>query len=66
MVEEYGGISGPYRGAIDKLLENVAKLAPPDENPQVARAIVEVVGKPYGSRPLHIHVNTEFDGGTCR
>jgi hypothetical protein len=28
----------------------------------VARAIVELVGLPYGTRPLRVHVNTEFDG----
>jgi NAD(P)-dependent dehydrogenase (short-subunit alcohol dehydrogenase family) len=55
--------AGPYSDFELSVIEGLAKLAPEDEDAgDVARAIVDVVGAPKGSRPFRVHINTEPDG----
>lgn len=56
-------LEGPYKGISDKALQGLAALEPADADPQeVARAIVDVVGKPFGQRPFRVHIDPSQDG----
>ena len=56
-------LEGPYEGISDKALQGLAALEPADADPQeVARAIVDVVGKPFGKRPFRVHIDPSQDG----
>jgi hypothetical protein len=55
--------TGPYAGIADKALKGLAGLEPADADPaEVARQIVQVVGTPFGKRPLRVHVDPSQDG----
>lgn len=44
-------------------MDALASLEPEDADPEeVARAIVALVGKPFGSRPFRVHVDPSQDG----
>ncbi|MFP3546338.1 SDR family oxidoreductase [Rhizobium sp. SIMBA_035] len=52
-------LDGPYKGVSDKALQGLASLEPEDADPEeVARAIVDVVGK----RPFRVHIDPSEDG----
>lgn len=54
---------GPYAGVPDKALQGLAALEPADADAgAVATAIVDVVGKPFGTRPFRVHVDPSQDG----
>ena len=56
-------LEGPYKGISDKALQGLAALEPADADPQeVARAIVDVVGTPFGKRPFRVHIDPSQDG----
>ncbi len=56
-------LEGPYKGILDKALQGLAALEPADADPQeVARAIVDVVGTPFGKRPFRFHIDPSQDG----
>ncbi|WP_413710115.1 SDR family oxidoreductase [Rhizobium sp. Rhizsp82] len=56
-------LEGPYKGISDKALQGLAALEPADADPQeVARAIVDVVGTPFGKRPFRFHIDPSQDG----
>jgi NAD(P)-dependent dehydrogenase (short-subunit alcohol dehydrogenase family) len=56
-------LEGPYKGVSDKALQGLASLEPADADPEeVARAIVDVVGKPFGERPFRVHIDPSQDG----
>ena len=56
-------LEGPYKGVSDKALQGLASLEPADADPEeVARAIVDVVGKPFGKRPFRVHIDPSQDG----
>jgi NAD(P)-dependent dehydrogenase (short-subunit alcohol dehydrogenase family) len=56
-------LEGPYKGVSDKALQGLASLEPEDADPEeVARAIVDVVGKPFGKRPFRVHIDPSQDG----
>ena len=56
-------LEGPYKGISDKALQGLAALEPDDADPQeVARAIVDVVGTPFGKRPFRVHIDPSQDG----
>lgn len=56
-------LDGPYKGVSDKALQGLASLEPADADPEeVARAIVDVVGKPFGGRPFRVHIDPSEDG----
>ncbi|MGV2103607.1 SDR family oxidoreductase [Rhizobium sp. 21-4511-3d] len=56
-------LEGPYKGISDKALQGLAALEPADADPEeVARAIVDVVGKPFGKRPFRVHIDPSQDG----
>ena len=56
-------LEGPYKGISDKALQGLAALEPADSDPEeVARAIVYVVGKPFGKRPFRVHIDPSQDG----
>ena len=53
---------GAYKGYRQRILDGHVRVEPEDSDPQdVARAIVDVVDKPYGKRPFRVHVGTEAD-----
>lgn len=53
---------GPYKGYDQRVLDGHVRVEPTDSDPEdVARAIVDVVGRPYGKRPFRVHVGTEAD-----
>lgn len=53
---------GAYKGFQQRILDGHIRVEPKDSDPEdVARAIVDVVGKPYGKRPFRVHVGTEAD-----
>lgn len=53
---------GVYKGYHQRILDGYVLVEPKDSDPEdVARAIVDVVGKPYGKRPFRVHVGTEAD-----
>jgi NAD(P)-dependent dehydrogenase (short-subunit alcohol dehydrogenase family) len=54
---------GPYADVPDRALKGLAALSPPDADPgEVARAIVRVVGLPFGTRPFRVHIDPAQDG----
>lgn len=56
-------LDGPYKGVSDKALQGLASLEPADADPEeVARAIVDVVDKPFGKRPFRVHIDPSQDG----
>ncbi|QRM44438.1 SDR family oxidoreductase [Rhizobium sp. BG4] len=56
-------LEGPYKGVSDKALQGLASLEPADADPEeVARAIVDVVDKPFGKRPFRVHIDPSQDG----
>jgi NAD(P)-dependent dehydrogenase (short-subunit alcohol dehydrogenase family) len=59
--EEYE--AGPYVGVADQASKGLASLEPTDADPaEVARAIVRLVGMPFGKRPFRVHVDPSQDG----
>ncbi|MGY1451183.1 SDR family oxidoreductase [Pseudomonas chlororaphis] len=54
---------GPYAGVPEQALNGLATLEPADADvAEVAKAIVEIVGLPFGSRPLRRHIDPSQDG----
>ena len=54
---------GPYAGLPEQSLKGLAALEPADADVEdVARAIVEIVGLPYGKRPFRRHIDPSQDG----
>jgi NAD(P)-dependent dehydrogenase (short-subunit alcohol dehydrogenase family) len=54
---------GPYAGVPDQALKGLAGLEPADADAgSVAVAIVDVIGRPFGSRPFRVHVDPSQDG----
>ncbi|HEX4152286.1 MAG TPA: SDR family oxidoreductase [Steroidobacteraceae bacterium] len=60
-VAEYN--NGPYAGVSDQALQGLAALEPADADAaSVAVAIVDVVGRPFGTRPFRTHIDPSQDG----
>ncbi|KQY43606.1 MULTISPECIES: SDR family oxidoreductase [Rhizobium/Agrobacterium group] len=58
---EYNG--GPYKGVAEKALKGLAALEPADADPaSVAEAIVNIVNRPFGTRPFRVHIDPSQDG----
>lgn len=56
-------VDGPYKGVSEQALQGLASLEPADADAaEVAIAIVDVVGKPFGKRPLRVHIDPSQDG----
>lgn len=56
-------IDGPYNGVSEQALQGLASLEPADADAaEVAMAIVDIVGMPFGKRPFRIHVDPSEDG----
>ncbi|WDH53667.1 SDR family oxidoreductase [Pseudomonas chlororaphis] len=54
---------GPYAGVPEQALDGLAALEPADADvAEVAKAIVEIVGLPFGTRPLRRHIDPSQDG----
>jgi NAD(P)-dependent dehydrogenase (short-subunit alcohol dehydrogenase family) len=54
---------GPYKGVPEKALQGLAALEPTDADPaSVAAAVVDIVNKPFGTRPFRIHIDPSQDG----
>jgi len=54
---------GPTADFGEVAFKGLASLEPADADPDaVARAIVEVVGKPFGKRPFRVHIDPSEDG----
>ncbi|MGO7590208.1 SDR family oxidoreductase [Rhizobium leguminosarum] len=54
---------GPYKGVPDQALQGLAALEPADADAgAVAVAIVDVVGKPFSTRPFRVHIDPSEDG----
>lgn len=54
---------GPYKGVPEQALQGLATLEPADADAgAVAVAIVDVIGKPFGTRPFRVHVDPSEDG----
>ncbi|MBY5363326.1 SDR family NAD(P)-dependent oxidoreductase [Rhizobium leguminosarum] len=54
---------GPYKGVPEQALQGLAALEPANADAgAVAAAIVEVVGKPFGTRPFRVHIDPSEDG----
>ena len=54
---------GPYKGVPEQALQGLATLEPADADAgAVAVAIVDVVGKPFGTRPFRVHIDPSEDG----
>ncbi|HEX6339967.1 SDR family NAD(P)-dependent oxidoreductase [Umezawaea sp.] len=51
-----------YAGLAEQVSERLAALAPDSDVSAVADAVVEVVGKPFGTRPFRTHVDPANDG----
>src|SRR5262245_47545969 len=55
--------NGPYAGLPEQFLSGLAKLEPPDADPDaVAEAIVRIVDMPFGTRPFRVHIDPSQDG----
>lgn len=55
--------NGPYAGVADAALNGLAALEPEGADVgEVARAIVEIVDMPFGTRPLRRHIDPSEDG----
>ena len=60
-VDQYN--DGPYSGVADAALQGLAALEPADADVgEVAKAIVEIVGLPFGARPFRRHIDPSEDG----
>jgi len=54
---------GPYAGVADEALKGLAALEPEDADVgEVAKAIVEIVDMPFGTRPFRRHIDPSEDG----
>ena len=54
---------GPYKGVPEKALQGLAALEPVDADPaSVAAAIVDIVNRPFGTRPFRVHIDPSQDG----
>jgi NAD(P)-dependent dehydrogenase (short-subunit alcohol dehydrogenase family) len=54
---------GPYKGVPEQALQGLASLEPADADAgEVAVAIIDVVGRPFGRRPFRVHVDPSQDG----
>jgi NAD(P)-dependent dehydrogenase (short-subunit alcohol dehydrogenase family) len=54
---------GPYKGVPEQALQGLAALEPADADAgSVAVAIVDVIGKPFGTRPFRVHIDPSDDG----
>ncbi|MDV4158031.1 SDR family NAD(P)-dependent oxidoreductase [Rhizobium brockwellii] len=54
---------GPYKGVPEQALQGLAALEPADADAgAVAAAIVDVVDKPFGTRPFRVHIDPSEDG----
>ncbi|MFW8605934.1 MULTISPECIES: SDR family oxidoreductase [Rhizobium] len=54
---------GPYKGVPEQALQGLAALEPADADAgAVAVAIIDVVGKPFGTRPFRVHIDPSEDG----
>ncbi|QUS40777.1 SDR family oxidoreductase [Tardiphaga alba] len=54
---------GPTADIADIAVRNLAAASPPESDPEeVARAIVRVVGMPFGKRPFRVHIDPVSDG----
>ncbi|QIO74400.1 SDR family oxidoreductase [Rhizobium leguminosarum] len=54
---------GPYNGVPEQALQGLAALEPAGADAgTVAVAIVDVVGKPFGTRPFRVHIDPSEDG----
>lgn len=54
---------GPTADFSEVAFKGLASLEPADADPEaVARAIVEVVDKPFGKRPFRVHIDPSEDG----
>lgn len=54
---------GPYKGVPEKALQGLAALEPIDADPaSVAAAVVDIVNKPFGTRPFRVHIDPSQDG----
>ncbi len=54
---------GPYKGIPEKALQGLAALEPIDADPaSVAAAVVDIVNKPFGTRPFRVHIDPSQDG----
>ncbi|MFF0921975.1 SDR family oxidoreductase [Rhizobium leguminosarum] len=54
---------GPYKGVPEQALQGLAALEPADADAgAVAVAIVDAVGKPFGTRPFRVHIDPSEDG----
>ncbi len=54
---------GPYAGFGDQIRQAFGAIVPPDADVgEVADAIVDVVGAPFGKRPFRVHVDPSQDG----
>ena len=54
---------GPYKGVPEQALQGLAALEPADADAgTIAVAIVDVVGKPFGTRPFRVHIDPSADG----
>lgn len=61
VVEAYD--AGPYRGFGPRVQEAFNSIVPPDADPAaVARAVVDVVAAPFGTRPFRVHIDPSGDG----
>lgn len=59
--DEYN--NGPYAGVPEQALQGLASLEPADADvADVARAIVDVIDTPFGSRPFRVHIDPSQDG----
>ena len=55
--------AGPYQGFGPMVQEAFNSIVPPDADPAaVARAVVDVVSAPFGSRPFRVHIDPSSDG----
>ncbi|MCA1405974.1 SDR family oxidoreductase [Ensifer sp. IC3342] len=54
---------GPYRGVPEQALKGLAALEPADADASaVAAAIVDIVNRPFGTRPFRTHIDPSQDG----
>ncbi|ANH69919.1 SDR family NAD(P)-dependent oxidoreductase [Mitsuaria sp. 7] len=54
---------GPTQGLAQEIMTNLAAAEPADADPtEVARAVVDVVGAPFGQRPFRVHIDPSEDG----
>ncbi|CAB5154802.1 short chain dehydrogenase [Burkholderia cenocepacia] len=55
--------AGPYAGFGEQVLKAFADIVPADADAsEVARAIVDIVGMPFGKRPFRVHIDPTQDG----